>query len=264
MPIITLTTDFGLHDGFTGVLKGVILGICPQVQIVDISHTISPQNVLEGALVLQRAAPFFPPGTIHVAVVDPGVGTGRRPMAARVGGHFFVGPDNGLCTPLIQAAEQGGGPLDFVHLTNPGVWLPQVSFTFHGRDIFAPVAAHLARGVPLADLGPAISDPIRLSLPTPEKTQTGWRAHVVSVDVFGNLATDLPANAVPGKEQVVFQVCGREVRGLVASYGHRPSGELVALVDSENYIEIAKVNGSAAQDLGAQAGDLVEVSLLGN
>lgn len=259
MPIITLTTDFGLHDGFTGVLKGVIWGICPQAQIADISHTISPQNVLEGAFVLQRAAPFFPLGTIHVAVVDPGVGTERRAIAARVGGHFFVGPDNGLCTALIESAEQVGEPVDFVHLTNPRVWLPQVSFTFHGRDIFAPVAAHLANGVPLADLGPAINDPIRLYLPTPQKTPTGWQAHVVAVDVFGNLATDLPASAIPEKGEVVFQVCGKEIRGLVASYGRRPSGELVALVDSENYIEIAKVNGNAAQNLSARVGNLVEV-----
>ncbi|MGD0610163.1 MAG: SAM-dependent chlorinase/fluorinase [Anaerolineales bacterium] len=259
MAIITLTTDFGLRDGFTGVLKGVIWGICSQVQIADISHTISPQNVLEGAFVLQRAAPYFPPGTIHVAVVDPGVGTERRAIAARLGTHFFVGPDNGLCTALIESAEQAGGPVDFVHLTNPRYWLPQVSFTFHGRDIFAPVAAHLANGVPLSDLGPSIKDPIRLSLPTPEKTMTGWRAHVIAVDAFGNLATDLPANAILGTGEVVFQVCGREIRGLVASYGHRPSGELIALVDSENYIEIARVNGNAAQDLGAHVGDMVDI-----
>jgi S-adenosylmethionine hydrolase len=262
MPLITLTTDFGLHDGFTGVLKGVIWGICPQAQIADISHTISPQHVLEGALVLQRAAPYFPPGTIHVAVVDPGVGTKRRAIAARLGIHFFVGPDNGLCTPLLETAEQAGGSVEFVHLTNPKYWMNEVSSTFHGRDIFAPVSAHLANAVRLADLGPAIQDPVRLSLLKPEKTSTGWRAHITAVDVFGNLATDLPAREVLRAGKVVFRLTGREVHGLVESYGHRPSGELIALVDSENYIEIAQVNGSAARMLGAAVGDPVEVVFL--
>src|SRR5512136_277510 len=155
MPTLTLTTDFGFKDGFVGTLKGVIWSICPTAQIADISHAIAPQNVLEGALVLCRAYPFFPPGSVHVAVVDPGVGTRRRPMAARLGEHFFVGPDNGLFTPAYEAAEKKGWPLDLVHLTNEKFFLAQVSRTFHGRDIFAPVAAHLANGVPLADLGPA-------------------------------------------------------------------------------------------------------------
>lgn len=261
MPILTLTTDFGLKDGFVGTLKGVIWSICPTAQIADISHHVTPQNVLEGAFALWRAYPFFPTGTVHVAVVDPGVGTRRRPIAARLGAHYFVGPDNGLFTPEYRDAEKNGWPVQVVHLTNEKYFLAQVSRTFHGRDIFAPVAAHLAKGIPLAELGPFISDPLRLSMPEPEKSPTGWRAHVTVVDIFGNLTTDLPAALLAGIAQVSFRLRGREVHGLVASYGHSQSGELVALVDSENFLELAVVNGSAARVLGAQVGDVVEVEL---
>ena len=259
MPVITLTTDFGLKDGFVGTLKGVIWSIYPLAQIADISHEISPQNVLEGAFALWRAYPFFPSGTIHVAVVDPGVGTSRRPLAARLGGHTFVGPDNGLFTPMFEDAEKDCRPIEIVHLTNRKYFLPDVSRTFHGRDIFAPVAAHLANGVPLADLGPAISDPLRLSMPKSDKTADGWRLHITVIDIFGNCTTDLPAAALTERERVTFRLGGQEVRGLVDSYGHKKPGELIALVDSENYVEIAIVNGSAAKVLGARVGDVVEV-----
>ena len=152
MPTLTLTTDFGIKDGFVGTMKGVIWSICPAVQIADISHTIAPQNVLEGAFALWRAYSFFPAGSVHVAVIDPGVGTQRRPMAARMGANYFVGPDNGLFTPIYEDAEKKGWPLEIVHLTNGKYFLPEVSRTFHGRDIFAPVGAALAKGVPLAEL----------------------------------------------------------------------------------------------------------------
>ena len=259
MPILTLTTDFGTKDGFVGTMKGVLWSICHEAQIADISHEISPQNVLEGAFILWRAYAFFPVGTVHVAVVDPGVGTSRRPIAACLCGHTFVGPDNGLFTLLYEDAEKNGLPVEIVHLINEKYFLPNVSCTFHGRDIFAPVAAHLASGVPLRDLGPAITDPVRLSMPKLEKTAKGWRPHVTIIDVFGNCTTDLPAALLTERERVTFHLRGREVRGLVASYGYKQPGELVALVDSENYVEIAIVNGSAAKTLGAQVGDIVEV-----
>ena len=259
MPILTLTTDFGDKDGFVGTMKGVIWSICPAAQIADISHTVTPQNVLEGAIVLWRAYPFFPAGSVHVAVIDPGVGTSRRPMAAHLGVHYFVGPDNGLFTPMVEDAEKNGWPIEIVHLTNAKYFLAEVSHTFHGRDIFAPVGAALANGVPLAELGPAITDPVRLPMPKPEKTQTGWRAHVTVVDIFGNLTTDLAASELEGQESVLFRLLGRELRGLVDSYGLEQPGALVALVDSENFVEIAAVNGSAAKELGAQIGDTVEV-----
>jgi hypothetical protein len=261
MPILTLTTDFGLKDGNVGVMKGVIWRICPTAQIADISHTITPQNVLEGAFILWSAYSFFPAGTVHVAVVDPGVGTQRRPLAMGAGKWYFVGPDNGLFTPVLADAEKNVWPVEIVHLTNKDYWLPSVSHTFHGRDVFAPAAAHLAKGVPLVELGQPVHDPLRLAMPKPEKTLFGWRAHVTVVDVFGNCATDLPAAAIASTKGVTFRLRGREVRGLVKSYGHNQSGELVALVDSEDFIEIAVVNGSAARELGAQVGDVVEVVL---
>jgi S-adenosyl-L-methionine hydrolase (adenosine-forming) len=259
MSFITLTTDFGLKDGFVGTLKGVIWSICPQARIADISHNITSQNVLEGAFALWRAYSFFPDRTVHVAVVDPGVGTQRRPMAARLGNHYFVGPDNGLFTPIIEEVERSAGPVEFVHLDDPKYWLPNVSHTFHGRDIFAPVAAYLAKGIPLAEFGPAITDPVRLNMPKHEKTATGWRAHVTIIDTFGNCTTDLSAAHVLDLENIRFRLRGREIQGLVESYGHRSAGDLVALVDSENYIEIAIVNGSATKVLGARVGDVVDV-----
>jgi S-adenosylmethionine hydrolase len=260
-PIITLTTDFGLKDGFVGTLKGVIWSICPSARIADISHAITPQNVLEAAYMLARAWLFFPPSTVHLAVVDPSVGTARRPLAACLGAHFFVGPDNGLFTPMFAEAEKNGWLCEIVHLTNEKYFLAEISRTFHGRDIFAPVAAHLANGIPLEHLGPAITDPVRLSMPQPEKTSTGWRAHVTGVDVFGNLTTDLPALAIAEHAHVTFQLGGWVVRGLVASYGQSQPGELIALLDSENYLELAIVNGSAAQMTGARVGDIVDVSV---
>ena len=259
MPILTLTTDFGTRDGFVGTLKGVIWSICPAAQIADISHEISPQNVLEGAFALWRAYAFFPAGTVHVAVVDPGVGTSRRQIAVSLGSHTFVGPDNGLFTPIFEDAEKNGWPVKIVHLTNGEYFLPEVSRTFHGRDIFAPVAARLANGLPLAELGEFVTDPVRLSLPKPEKTLNGWHAHITVIDVFGNCTTDLPAAALAANERFTFHLRGREVRGLVESYGQNQPGDLVALVDSENYVEIAIVNGSAARTLGAQVGDTVDV-----
>ena len=259
MPILSLTTDFGNKDGFVGTLKGVIWTICPSAQIADISHDISPQNVLEGAFALWRAYPFFPAGTIHVAVVDPGVGTTRRPIAMHLGEYYFVGPDNGLFTPVIEYAEKKGWQQIIVQLVNKKYFLPEISRTFHGRDIFAPVSAHLANGVPLADFGPVITDPIRLQMPMPEKTSNGWRAHITVMDIFGNLTTDLPAALIRNPDTVTLLIHGREVRGLVTSYGKKMPGELVALVDSENYVEVAIVNGSAQKTLDAKVGDTVEV-----
>ncbi|GAB4504308.1 MAG: SAM-dependent chlorinase/fluorinase [Anaerolineales bacterium] len=259
MTILSITTDFGLANGFVGVMKGVIYGIAPEVKIVDITHLVAPQDVRQGAYALWRAAPFFPPGSVHVAVVDPGVGTARRPLGARLGEQFYIAPDNGLLTPLIEDAEQAGETIEFVHLDNPRYWLPKVSRTFHGRDIFAPCGAHLASGIPLSALGTPIVDVVRLSLPHPQKTANGWLAHVTIIDNFGNLTTDLPASFLSDHSSVLFRLRGREVNGLVESYGHRMPGDLVAVVDSEEFIEIAVVNGSAAALLGVQVDDPVEV-----
>ena len=260
MPIITITTDFGTKDGFVGTMKGVIWKIDPAIQIADISHEIQPQNVMEGAIALYRAAPFFPAGTVHIAVVDPGVGTARRSMAARIGEHYFVGPDNGLFTPFIEGAKKDGQACTFIALDKPQYWLLNVSHTFHGRDIFAPAAAHLASGTRLEDMGTPFSNPKLISMPKPQKTDSGYIAHIIVIDAFGNMTTDLPAAALEGRN-VRVRVKGQEISGLSTSYGHKPVGTLVALVDSEGALEVAVVNGSAAKTLEMRIGDELEVFL---
>ena len=257
--ILTLTTDFGQENGFIGVMKGVIWGIAPEVKIADITHEIPPQNVRLGAYALWRVVPFFPPGSVHVAVVDPGVGTARRPIGVQIGEQKFIVPDNGLITPMLEDGEQAGVPIDIVHLNNQKFWLPDVSHTFHGRDIFAPTGAHLAHGVPLRELGQPIDDPIRIEFSRAKKTKQGYEAHITIIDVFGNLTTDLPAEKIIEAGSVSFRLRDNEIDGLVYSYGHRKPGELVALVDSEKYIEISVVNGNAAKFTGAKIGDSVEV-----
>jgi S-adenosylmethionine hydrolase len=259
MPIITITTDFGCKDGFVGTMRGVIWNICPEVQIADITNDVPPQDVMTGAIALWHAAPFFPADTVHLAVVDPGVGTERRPMAAKIGGYFFVGPDNGLFTPLMLDCERLGGEMLFIHLDQPEYWLENVSHSFHGRDIFAPAAAYLAAGIPLMNLGTPFTDPVRLSMPNAERTSTGWTAHIIVIDIFGNITTDLPASALDGRRDVCIKVKGQQINGLIQSYGHRKPGEFVALVDSEGFVEVAVVNGNAAKTLDVKLGDVVEI-----
>ena len=261
MPILTILTDFGTKDGFVGTMKGVIWKIDPAIQIADLTQEVSPQNILEGAIALWRAAPFFPADTVHVAVVDPGVGTHRRPMAARLGDQYVVGPDNGLFTPMIEDARKAGLPVEFIHTDNPAYWLPNVSHTFHGRDIFAPVGAHLAHGVALKDLGTPFTDPILITMPKPERTAKGFNAHISVVDIFGNLTTDLPAAELNGRP-VKVSLKGHTIGALSPSYGHKPAGTLVSLIDSEGYLEVAVVNGSGAKTLSAKVGDKVEVEFL--
>ena len=261
MQIISLTTDFGQLDGFVGVMKGVIWGIAPEAHIADITHEIPAQNIRLGAYALWRAVPYFPPGSVHIAVVDPGVGTQRRAIGLKIGEQQFVVPDNGLITPILEDGELTGLPIQMVHFNKPQYWLPHVSATFHGRDVFAPAGAHLANGVPLIDMGDAISDPIRLELPRSTRTPNGYQAHITIIDIFGNLTTDLPVSALSDAKKVSLYFKGQTIQGLVPSYGHRKPGELVALVDSENYLEIAVVDGNAALLTNAQIGDTVEVML---
>lgn len=262
-PLLTLTTDFGLKDGTAGILKGVIWTICPRARIVDISHLVRPQDILEAAFILARATPHFPRGTIHVFVVDPGVGTARRPMAARIGEAYYVGPDNGALTLILERAERTDQRREFVHLTQPAYWLPQVSRVFHGRDIFAPCAAHLACGVPLHDLGEPFFDPVRLSLPKAEPSGRGWLGQVIYVDSFGNLIVNLGPEHLGSTppERVRVLLRQGEIRGLSQTFGDRPIGELVAFLGSSGYLVVARVNGNAAQTLGVDVGEPVEVRL---
>jgi S-adenosylmethionine hydrolase len=262
MPVLSLLTDFGLKDGNVGVMKGVIWGIVPGAQIADLSHLNAPQNVREAALILLRSAPYFPAGTVHVVVVDPGVGTARRPMAAQIGPHFFVGPDNGVITMWLERAESEGLETRFVDLDRPQYWLSEVSHVFHGRDIFAPCAAHLAAGVPLEELGTPITDPIRLELPQPERTPQGWRGELIHIDHFGNLASNLRVEHLRGQQIVTVRLSGVNIDGMVETFGERPVGDLVALFGSTGNLIVSVVNGSAAQRLNAHVGDLIEVTSL--
>ncbi len=262
MPIITLMTDFGIKDGNVGVMKGVIWGICPQAQIADLTHMIGPQNIGEAALILTRSAPYYPKGTIHVVVVDPGVGTERRPMAARFGDWFYVGPDNGTVTLLLERAESEKWPLEFVQLDEPRYWLPNVSRVFHGRDIFSPAAAHLANGVSLEELGTAFSDPVRLRLTKPVQTKQGWRGEIIHVDHFGNLASNIRVEdlgeAIRKKDKITVKVGNVEIKGMVNTFGERSGGEVVALLGSTGNLIVSAVNGSAALKLNVKVGDVIE------
>ncbi len=261
MSIITLMTDFGLKDGNVGVMKGVIWGIAPRTQIADLSHLISPQNIQEAALILARSAPYFPPGTVHVVVVDPGVGTSRRPIAARIGEQIYVLPDNGLLTLVLEKADREGQPVEIVHLDRHKYRLPEVSHVFHGRDIFAPAAAHLAAGVPLSAMGSWITDPVRLELPTPQPTPDGMRGQIIHIDHFGNLSTNIRQEDLQGIQELVVRLREKEVPGLARTFGERPPGELMALYGSTGNLIVSVVNGNAADRLGAQVGDVVDVIL---
>jgi S-adenosylmethionine hydrolase len=266
LKLITLLTDFGLQDGYPGIMKGVIWGIAPEVQIADLTHAIHAQDILEGALALGRAAPYFPPGTIHVGVVDPGVGTQRRAMAARIGECFFVGPDNGLCTVLL---EQAADDVQAVQLDRPRFWLPQVSHSFHGRDIFAPVAAHLANGVALDELGSRLAEVVRLTIPRPTPLsgplaapgRLGWRGQVIHVDSFGNLATNFTRQHVSGAGtgKPCLRIAGQEICGLANTFGEGQPGDLIAMLDSAGQVSVCEVNGSAARRLNVAAGEPVEI-----
>lgn len=255
MTVIALLTDFGISDEYVGVMKGVILGIAPQAQLADITHAIQPQNVLQGALVLGRAYRYFPAGTVHLAVVDPGVGTQRRGIALRVGAQTFVGPDNGLFTFPLCSDEA----VEAVSLDNPAYRLPDVSRTFHGRDIFAPAAAHLANGVPLGALGEPLADPVRLLIPQASRTGNSWQAEVLLVDAFGNLITNLPAADLPEVGDIEIICQGERISGLSATFGGHEAGSLIAVADSSGMVSLCAVNGSAAQRLAAGPGTKVEV-----
>jgi S-adenosyl-L-methionine hydrolase (adenosine-forming) len=263
MTVITLMTDFGVKDGNVGVMKGVIWGICPTAQISDLSHMIPAQNIREAAFIFARSVPYFPKGSIHVVVVDPGVGTQRRPMAAQIGDWFYVGPDNGTITGLLERAEQEGWQTKFVELNDKKYWLPVISYVFHGRDIFSPVAAHLANGVALADLGTSFENAVRLALPKPDQTQTGWRGEVTYIDHFGNISTNIRVEhrgeSMKRKEDISVHLNDHAIHGMVNTFGERPVGDLIALIGSTGNLGVAVVNGNAAALLDAKVGDPVEV-----
>lgn len=259
MTIISLLTDFGLRDGYVGVMKGVIWKINPEAQIADITHFIQPQDIRQGALALLRTSKYFPRGTVHIAVVDPGVGTDRRPLAAEVEGHFFVGPDNGLFSLVFQDAQERGAPVKTFTLDRPQFWLPEISSVFHGRDIFAPVGAHLSGGVTIEELGTPLEATVMLSIPEARPIPGGLAGEVIEVDNFGNLATNIRRDMLTSGKAVTVKAGGQAIRGLARTFGDRPDGELVATIGTENDLMIAVVKGSAAERLKMTVGDAVEV-----
>ncbi|HUS16035.1 MAG TPA: SAM-dependent chlorinase/fluorinase [Chloroflexia bacterium] len=258
MTVITLLTDFGEADGYVGTMKGVILGLAPGTPIVDLSHAIAPQDVAAGAFVLGTAYPYFPPDTVHVAVVDPGVGSARRPLLLSTPRGRFIGPDNGLFSGVLAAEEL----VEAYHLDVPSYWLPVLSRTFHGRDIFAPCAAHLARGVPAAALGSPVPLDGLVRLPAGALTLEGdtLEGQVMHIDRFGNAVTNIPAAllaALGPVDAVIVTVGAHRLTGVYATYADVDPGGSVALIGSEGLLELAVRDGDGARELGLRVGDAV-------
>lgn len=263
-PLVTFTSDFGLDDWFVGVVHGVIVERCPDARVVDITHAIPPGDIQRAVFVLGAAARDFPAGTVHLVVVDPGVGTTRAPLAVRAHGQYFVGPDNGV---LETALADAGAEVRVI--TNAELFRRPVSDTFHGRDVFAPVAASLAHGLPFAEVGKPMAGALRHVSPRPVRRDGELHGVVMFVDRFGNLITNIVPkdleSAFPGAPAGQFEVHagGRDIRGLQHTYGDAPLGAIIALEGSSGRIEIAQVGGAASHRLGLTVGDEIHVRVVG-
>jgi hypothetical protein len=273
MQPITLTTDFGLRDAYVAALKGVILGINPKAIIVDISHFIEPQNIKQAAFVLSTVHRYFPKDTIHAVIVDPGVGSQRRAIILKTQEALFVAPDNGVLSYVIHSASappRGASPeagsmtltpgVLAVEITDPRFWNHPVSTTFHGRDIFAPVAAHLSLGVPPQEFGEPVTSLTVFPLPRPQLGPGGELiGQVLHIDIFGNVITNIRQEDLrPGR--LHLQIAGQRIDALTATYANAEVDQLHAVVGSSGYVEIAVRNGSAASLLGVKLGDEVRIN----
>lgn len=261
--VVTFTTDFGLQDPFVGIMHGVVLNIHPETQIVDVCHAVPSFDVLDGAWTIAQSYRFFPPRTVHVVVVDPGVGSARRPILAETDDYVFIAPDNGVLS-LVEARESR---FTMRHITAERYFLQPVSRTFHGRDIFSAVAGWLSKGVAPADFGPEITDYARLPLPAVEHVASNsWRGAVLKADKFGNLITNLSEQEVPAlfaatPPKVEVLVAGRTLTRVCRSYAEGSDEEFFAIVGSSGYLEIAARQTSAAEKLQAGVGTPVGVIL---
>jgi S-adenosylmethionine hydrolase len=257
--LITLTTDFGYNDAFAGIMKGVIASINPRVQVVDLTHGVPPQDIMAAALVLRHSISYFPYGTIHIVVVDPGVGSARRPLLIEFDGRYLIGPDNGVLSLALERKE----PNTAIHLSNPAYHLQPTSATFHGRDIFAPVAGHLSLGISPLAFGGRIEDFVRLTLPPVHKSKGVIEGEVVYIDGFGNLFTNIQENDLRGlaMEFLTISLGQLSAIGVRANYASVREGEELTLINSWGLLEIAVYKGNAGKRTGAKVGDKVEVAL---
>lgn len=264
LPLITLLTDFGTRDYFVASLKGVILTINPDARIVDLSHDIAPHAVTEGAYMLQACYRAFPEGTIHLAVVDPGVGSNRRPILAKTSRYYFVAPDNGILSPILDDVSD----VEIRQLENPRYRLESPGATFHGRDIFAPAAAWLSRGAVLSSFGPPVCDPVKTDWPKPTVTDEAIAGQIVYVDRFGNLISNLtmrdiaPTRAGSRRLAPLIRLADYTIGGLVGSYSEGDSSRPCALINSDGRLEIFLKERSAAAVMAAGPGAPVVVRML--
>jgi S-adenosylmethionine hydrolase len=268
--VITLTTDFGASDAYVAVMKGVILGINPAATLVDISHAIRPQDIQQAAFVLGETYPFFPPRTIHVAVVDPGVGTARKAVILRTPAADFVAPDNGILSYVLhdrvtppaggRARLAPGGGIEAIAITEPRFWRSPISDTFHGRDIFAPVAAHLSLGVPPAEFGEPLDELCVFPIPDPIRGPDGaLTGRILHIDAFGNIVTNISRGDLPAEAAALeVSVGGEVIRGLSRTYD--AGGGLIALIGSGDRLEISLPNGKAAARLRARPDDEIRIN----
>lgn len=258
-PLLTLLSDFGLQDVYVGVMKGVIAQINPALKVIDLTHQVPAQNFAIAGFHLMNAYQHFPQGTVHVAVVDPGVGSGRRAIAIQIPAGFLVGPDNGLFSSILAQSP----PIAAVELSNPDYWYsPQPSLTFHGRDIFAPVGAHLASGVELKALGPTLApeELVQRSLPGWQKTHAGITGYIQAIDTFGNLITNIPGDQLAGQQWFVKRENVKIKAG--QTYSDSSPGQLVGLIGSHGWLEIA-VNGASAQALfDCREGEAIQIMFM--
>jgi hypothetical protein len=259
--IITLTTDFGIDDGYVGAMKGVILSIAPQCTVVDISHTIPAQDIRSGAFTLYTAHRFFPPGTVHVAVIDPGVGTERRALLVETKQSYLIGPDNGIFSFILQESP----PQKIIELAEAKYFLPGCSATFHGRDIFSPAAAHLSAGAPPQSFGPAADDCTRFPFPSPKQISSQKaQGEIIHIDRFGNLITSLTRSFIKktfGDMPFRAALKNHTSCPLYPAYGYAHADELFCLFGSSDFLELSIKNGSARKLTGADRGDTVTISL---
>jgi len=262
MPIITLLSDFGLRDPYVAEMKAAILSICPEARVVDISHEIEKFNIRTGAFVLASAAPYFPQGTIHVAVVDPGVGTKRRPLVVETGRCFYVGPDNGL---LVLSAQREGIRHIYT-ISNPVYMLPRVSRTFHGRDVFAPAAAHLARGCSPSEFGPEVHDCLVPKFAKPRLRGGALFGEVLHIDDFGNVISnlsvkDLEKTGIREGSLLHVQLKGKALTlKLCSAYGEVPAKTPLAIIGSTDFLEVSINQGNASEAFKAKVGNLIRIS----